>query len=417
MPKQPSKIGRVTKKILRFSFFTFLAVIILLNLFIVLSGRFYLYKGIANTYLVGQAGPSIYERDIFAYTTIQNDKVDQWETHADLNNYQLSKKDQQFMESLGTKAFLVFRGDTLLYEKYWDSHKKSTVSNSFSAAKTVVALLIGIAIEDGSIKSLDEPVGNYLKAYKSNGKEKITIRHLLMMASGLDWQESAKNPLSENAESYYGSDLWGLVNRQKAIEEPGKTFKYQSGNSQLLGFIIEKATGKTVSEYTEEKLWKKIGAEQEAYWSLDKENGDEKSFCCLYASARDFGRLGKLILNKGKVGNETIVPEWYMNEMTKLVDMGTEEGIPNQRYGLHIWLYNNNNNPIMYCRGIKGQYIANIPSEKLTIVRIGMERKDNFVLPKNFKEVNRKLLEDKVGHPKDFFEYMRVGQEISKAIK
>ena len=417
MPKQPSKIGRVTKKILRFSFFTFLAVIILLNLFIVLSGRFYLYKGIANTYLVGKAGPSIYERDVFAYTTIQNDKVDQWETHADLNNYQLSKKDQQFMESLGTKAFLVFRGDTLLYEKYWDSHKKSTVSNSFSAAKTVVALLIGIAIEDGSIKSLDEPVGNYLKAYKSNGKEKITIRHLLMMASGLDWQESAKNPLSENAESYYGSDLWGLVNRQKAIEEPGKTFKYQSGNSQLLGFIIEKATGKTVSEYTEEKLWKKIGAEQEAYWSLDKENGDEKSFCCLYASARDFGRLGKLILNKGKVGNETIVPEWYMNEMTKLVEMGTEEGIPNQRYGLHIWLYNNNNNPIMYCRGIKGQYIANIPSEKLTIVRIGMERKDNFVLPKNFKEVNRKLVEDKVGHPKDFFEYMRVGQEISKAIK
>jgi CubicO group peptidase (beta-lactamase class C family) len=238
-----------------------------------------------------------------------------------------------------------------------------------------------------------------------------------MMASGLDWQESAKNPLSENAESYYGSDLWGLISRQKAIEEPGKTFKYQSGNSQLLGFIIEKATGKTVSEYTEEKLWKKIGAEQEAYWSLDKENGDEKSFCCLYASARDFGRLGKLILNKGKVGNETVVPEWYMKEMTKLVEMDTEEGIPNQRYGLHIWLYNNNNNPIMYCRGIKGQYIANIPSEKLTIVRIGMERKDNFVLPKNFKGVNRKLVEDKVGHPKDFFEYMRVGQEISKAIK
>ncbi len=411
-------IRKITLKFLRSFFYFLLAIIILLNLFIVLSGRFYLYKGIANTYLVGKTGPGIYDLEVFPFTRISKGETISWKS-SNVHSSELTKEEKKFMGSLGTKAFLVFRGDSLLFEKYFDTHARSTVSNSFSAAKTVVALLVGIAIEEGKIKSLDEPVGNYIPEFASDDKKRITIRHLLQMSSGLDWEESAKNPLSENAESYYGTDLYGLVTRQKSMQKPGRTFIYQSGNSQLLGYVVEKATGKTVSEYTQEKLWKKIGAEHEAYWSLDKTDGDEKAFCCLYATARDFGRLGKLIMHYGQFGSEQVVPKWYMEEMFQVPPISTEEGITNYRYGLHIWHYNDGNTPIYYCRGIKGQYIMSIPSENLVIVRLGMERKDNFALPKDMKvsSQRKKELEKMVGHPKDFFDYLRIGRRIATETK
>jgi hypothetical protein len=145
-------------------------------------------------------------------------------------------------------------------------------------------------------------------------KKHITIRHLLMMSSGLNWEESGKNPLSHNAASYYGTDLYGLTTNQFAIEKPGKRFEYQSGNSQLLGFIIKKATGKRVSDYASAKIWSKIGTESDAYWSLDKENGDEKSFCCIYGTSRDFARLGRLIKQNGVWNGQEIIPASYMKD-------------------------------------------------------------------------------------------------------
>ena len=416
MASTPNKIIGLLKKTVRFFLFTVLAVIIFANIFIILSGRFYIYKGIRHTYLAGQSGPSIYELDIFPRTTLaKSDSTIQWIPSANFNKKQPSALDLSFMNNLETRAFLVFKGDSIVYEKYFDKHAINTVSNSFSAAKTVVALLVGIAVDEGKIKSLDEPVFNYIPEFSTNGKEKITIRHLLMMSSGLDWEESASNPLSDNAESYYGANLYRLVTRQKAITPPGKAFNYQSGNSQLLGFIVEKATGKSVSEYTQEKIWNRIGTEHEAYWSLDKENGDEKSFCCLYATARDFGRLGKLILQEGRYGKQQVIPLWYMKELCKIPNLTTEENVPNKRYGLHIWTYQGEKNPIYYCRGIKGQYIISIPTENLVIVRLGLKRNDNFVIPEEQKKNKDyyKRNEAKIGHPTDFFKFLRLGRKLA----
>ncbi|MFN5845737.1 MAG: serine hydrolase domain-containing protein, partial [Flavobacteriia bacterium] len=183
-----NKLIKSLKKVARFVLFFSLALIVLINLFIVLSGRFYIYTGIRHTYLKGNTGPTIYDRDIFPYTTLQKSvKTEVW-ARTD-RKYQMTEEEDHFVRSLDTKAILVFKNDTLIFEQYYDDHDVNSVSNSFSAAKTVVALLIGIAIEDGNIKSLDEPVGNYLPEFNSQGKEKITIRHLLMMASGLDWEE------------------------------------------------------------------------------------------------------------------------------------------------------------------------------------------------------------------------------------
>jgi CubicO group peptidase (beta-lactamase class C family) len=366
--------------------------------------------------LQGETSPTIYDLEKFDHATVTASKdAEPW--HFGKNTSKgLDQEDLAYAEKWSTSSLLIVKNNQILFEKYWGEHHPSTVSNSFSAAKTVVSLLIGIAVEDGDIKSLDEPVVKYLPDFKGPGKEKITIRHLLMMASGLDWGESGKNPLSENAESYYGSDLWGLVHRQQVIQEPGKIFIYQSGNSQLLGFILEKATGKDLSQYASEKLWKPIHAESDAFWSLDKKNGAEKAFCCLYSTTRDFARIGKLLNNRGKWNTTQVIPSDYFDELVANPKMDTEEGVPNTRYGLHIWTYNSKGHPVYYCRGIKGQYIISIPDEQLIIVRTGNKRAPN-VEAAILKHGNTPENQQKIGHPEDLFKYIEMGRKVAAANK
>jgi CubicO group peptidase (beta-lactamase class C family) len=386
------------------------------NIFVVLSGRFYLYKGIYYTYLQGETSPTIYDLDKFHNSTVKaSQKSEPW-SFALADEELLGKNDLKYMDTWKTSSFLVVKNNQVIYERYWDEHHPETVSNSFSAAKTLVSILIGIALEDGDIKSLDEPVYKYIPEFTGKGKEKITIRHLLAMSSGLDWTESGKNPLSENAESYYGWDLRGLVTRQHVERVPGKEFIYQSGNSQLLAFILEKATGKDLTQYASEKFWQPIGAESDAFWSLDKENGDEKAFCCLYSTTRDFARIGKVLINHGKWNDKQVIPTGYFDEMVKNPVMSTEEGVPNTRYGLHIWTYVSKGHPVYYCRGIKGQYIIAIPDEQLIVVRTGHKRAPDTD-PKILKTANTKANQEKIGHPSDLFEYIRMGREVAGANK
>lgn len=404
------------KKGLRFLMYTFVAVFIALNLFVLLSGRFYLYKGFVNTYLVGEMGPTIYDLDVFYNDAINNDPkhASKWDLSSFYNKQSISKEHREYLEELETSAFIVIHKDSVLYEEYWDKHDEKTVSNSFSMAKSVVALLIGIAIEEGQIKSLDDPIGNYIPEFNMGKKKNITIRHLLAMASGLDWEESGKNPLSDNAESYFGSDLYAHVTSQKVISEPGETFIYQSGNTQLLGFVLKSTTGKTVSEYAEEKIWKKIGMESEGFWSLDRKDGNEKAFCCVYSTARDFAKLGKLLLDSGKYEGQQIVPKWYFDEMLTPAKTKEEDGRVNRRYGLHFWLYYGMSDPVYFYRGLLGQYIIAIPEQDLLIVRLGSKRIPDFQIPEQFKNdqqyVNDNL--DNIGHAPDFFQYIQLGKMI-----
>lgn len=404
------------KKILRFAALLVLGLFLVVNLFVILSGRFYLYTGVWNTYLKGRSGPYIYDLEVFHTSKIpkSSDPID-FITDERNNNVKPDKEQLELLEKLDTKAFMVTKGDTVLYEAYWDEHNDKQVSNSFSMAKTVVAMLIGIAIEEGHIRSLDDPVGKYLPEFKEGAKSKITIRHLLIMASGLNWTESGKDPLSNNAESYYGRNLRRLVLNQEVESEPGLLFNYQSGNSQLLAFVLEEATGKDLSVYADEKIWEPLGCSSDAYWSLDKKNGDEKAFCCLYATARDFAKIGQVFLNKGKYKGRQIIPKWYYYEMVRPFPMETNEGIANQRYGLHIWTYFGGDNPAYYFRGISGQYIITIPEENLLIVRIGNGTMPVFRIPKE-KEADADYFAEnyhKVGHHLGLFEYISLGKRIA----
>jgi CubicO group peptidase (beta-lactamase class C family) len=402
-------------RMIRKFLFGILLILVLLNLFILLSGRTYLYKGIANTYMKGLKGPTIYDKDLFESATIQNSKTPvSWEKTISGNMVALLDEETKYLQHLKSNSFLVFKGDTLISETYFGKHKRNTVSNSFSVAKTFVAMLVGCALDEGKIKSLDESVGNYLPEFKTGAKKKVTIRHLLMMASGLDWSESGANPLSDNAESYYGTGLRKLVCNQELISEPGVKYSYQSGNSQLLGFIIESATKMDLSEYASLKLWSKFGAENEAFWSLDEAGGSEKAFCCVYGTSRDYGRIGRVIAQEGKWKNEQLISSSFMKEMCANPKMLCDDVLPNHRYGLHIWTYLGDKNPVYYCRGVAGQFIIVLPKEDIVIVRTGMDREKSLVL-KEGQRKNKKYINDneyQFGHATDLYKYIAIAKRM-----
>ncbi|HSI89719.1 MAG TPA: serine hydrolase, partial [Adhaeribacter sp.] len=277
------------------------------------------------------------------------------------------------LESLKTVAFLVICNDSVRQEHYWRGYGPESVTNSFSVSKSLVGMLVGVALKEGKIKSLDQPVGDFLPAFKEGEKSKITIRHLLTMSSGLNWDESYSNPLSMTTEAYYGTDLKSLIKRLEVEAEPGKAFFYKSGNTQLLSFILQAATGMDLSDYAAKKIWTPLGAEQPAEWSLDKKGGQEKAYCCLYSNARDFARLGQLYLNNGIWNGDTLVPPAYVQASvtpTNLPDKPT--GAPAGFYGYHWWILPEYKGlKVYYAWGLLGQYIVVIPELRTVVVRLG----------------------------------------------
>ena len=285
------------------------------------------------------------------------------------------------IEELSTIAFLVIRDKQILYEEYWDGYSAASKTNSFSAAKSIIGLLTGIAIDEGKIKSIDDKVTDYFPEIGGEYSNILTIKDVLAMSSGLNWDESYGSLFSTTTEAYYGNNLDKLIFRLNVVDEPGQEFKYLSGNTQLLAMIVKKATGMNVSDYASEKLWKPLGAEYDALWSLDKEDGMEKSYCCFNSNARDFARIGQLVLDTGKwIGNQLVSSEYILmseNPVDGIKEPGTDIDI--DYYGLQWWLMNYKNHKIIYARGILGQYIFAIPDMNTVVVRLGHKRSENKI--------------------------------------
>jgi CubicO group peptidase (beta-lactamase class C family) len=351
------------KKFLKY----FFGILILANIVIVASGNIYLYKAFYYNFV------DIDDFKIFNNRIVEARNPKPWNIAVDYNKIKIPNQLLWKLEEYKTTAFLVVRNDSIIYENYWEDYSDTSKSGSFSVAKSIVNVLVGIALKEGKIKNIDEPVGNYIPEFKDGAKSKITIRHLLEMSSGLKWDEAYANPFSITTEAYYGTDLYNLVANLKVESEPGKIFNYQSCNSNLLSIIVNKATGKTVSEYASEKLWTPINAEQNALWSLDHKDGIEKGYCCFNSNARDFARIGKLYLNKGNWNGVQIVDTNYVEESTHPAPI-LRNGEANKIYGLHGWCINRMNHNIFFARGILGQYIFVVPDKKIIIVRLGHKR-------------------------------------------
>lgn len=346
--------------------------LLIVNLMIVVTDHSYLYKGIANTYLKGRKGPGIFDLKVFPSNKIT--AIKPVALPKKNSNYSLQSTHREALENLETNSFLVLKNDTIVYEEYWGT-KAEMVTNSFSAAKSVIGILVGIALKEGFITDLSDPVAKYLPHFKSDSLSSITIYHLLSMSSGLYWIESGANPFSHNAKAYYGKNLEEMMNELEYEKTPGVTFEYKSGNSQVLAMLLTKATGMSVSQFANDYLWNNIGASSDAFWSLDRKGGMEKAYCCLYATGQDFAKIGMLMEHYGYANGKQILDTEYVMASTMPTDLMKINGEPNSVYGLHWWILRNYNNMSgYYARGILGQYIIVIPNRKLIIVRTGQQR-------------------------------------------
>ena len=317
------------------------------------------------------------DNKIFEQRVIAAPQVAQpWPKASAYNKITFPEELERLHEELSSVAFLVVKDDSLLHEQYWHGYSSASLSNSFSMAKSIVSMLVGIAIKEGDIKSVNQPVADFLPEFREGARAKIRIKDLLRMSSGLNWDESYINPFSMTTESYYGSDLKKIIDRLEAVEEPGKAFAYKSGDTQVLAFVLQAATGKSLGQLVEEKLWRPLGAAHNAEWSVDKPDGMEKAYCCFFSNARDLARLGRLYLHNGVWNGDTIIPPAYVKaSLTPTHLPKASDGSKTDFYGYQWWLLpDDKGQNIFYARGILGQYIIVIPEKKVVIVRLGKER-------------------------------------------
>jgi CubicO group peptidase (beta-lactamase class C family) len=284
---------------------------------------------------------------------------------------------EEYLDASGTTAFLVVHDDRLLYERYFDGYDEHSIHTSFSMAKSFASALVGIAIDEGHINSVNEPITNYIPELleKDERFESITIRHLLTMSSGIKYEEGGDLPWSEEADdtkTYYATDLRKLALENSRIEgKPGEYFEYNNYNPLLIGMVLERATGMSVSRYLQQKLWKPMGMEADGSWSLDStENGFEKMESGVNARARDFARFGMLFAEEGNWEGRQLISRGWVEESTR-ADTSTD---PSQDYQYFWWVNTPEGETYHFsARGNYGQYIYVAPETDLVIVRLGKE--------------------------------------------
>jgi len=291
-----------------------------------------------------------------------------------------------FLAEQKTLAFIVLRNDTIICEKYFKGYDKNSVIPSFSVSKSFISALVGIALSEGFIHDLRQPVTDYLPEMKDPGFSKVTLEDLLTMRSGIKFNEGYKNPFGEAAKFYYGLNLKKYSRKLKVTHIPGSCYEYESGNVQILAMVLEKATGQRLSEYFEKKIWKPMGAVHPATWSLDsKKYREAKAFCCLNALPEDFALFGQLYLDKGVANGHTVVPEKWVTETLKVQnDSKDSQGYP------YTYLWRVMNNGSFFAKGILGQFIFVCPAKKIVILRMG-ESAGNLDWPAFFQLLTDQL--------------------------
>ena len=379
-------------KILKWVFIIITSLILLLYAFNIE----YLIKGVRTIYLTGNNTAFISDYEYFDNREIINSNPEPWPIHKNFNQFTETEELKVLNEQRETKSFLVIKNDSIVFEKYYDGYDENSLSNSFSVAKSIVVSLMGKAIMEGKIKGLDQPVSDYFDEYKQGLASELTVGNLASMSSGMKWNEKYYSVINITSESYFTDDLRSVILRQKIIDKPGQSFRYSSGDTQLLAMVIEKATGTTLSDYLSEKFWKPMGAENNALWQLDSNNyGMEKAYCCIASTARDFARFGKLYINNGKWGNEIILDSSFVELATKPVFDSSPY------YGYGWWLYNFEGKKVFTMNGHRGQFVISFPEENIIIVRQG-----------SFNEKGR--VSNNSG---DLYKYISEGYKLAKSIE
>jgi len=293
-------------------------------------------------------------------------------------------------------ALLVWRDGALELERYWPGFGPGSRYDTASMHKTVAAVLLGTAVADGRIRSVDDPLERYLPDLAGTARGRIPLRALLEMASGIETPPVSDDPASPYWQTYFGDDLKRAIAHWPQKRAPFAEFYYANANTQYLGWAIEAATGRRYADYLSEKLWRPMGAGDARLW-LDRAGGSPRVFCCLQATARDWLRFGLLLMNGGRSGGRQLVPADWIARMTA-------PSAANPNYGWQIWRgsphvaarrYGRDipatvpaarpfaADDVAYLDGSGGQRVYVVPSKKMVIIRIGAASRtwDDTALP------------------------------------
>jgi CubicO group peptidase (beta-lactamase class C family) len=277
----------------------------------------------------------------------------------------------EYMAADRISGLLVIKDGKIVLEKYALGRKPTDRWTSFSVAKSVTSTLVGAAIQDGKIKSLNDPVTRYITDLKGSAYEGVTVRQMLMMSSGVKWNEDYVDPNSDVAKAGDKvtepgvNPMVSYLRKLPRAHEPGTTWHYNTGETDLVGVLVSKATGETLAQYASEKIWKPYGMEQDAVWMTDP-GGQERGGCCISMTLRDYGRVGLFIAGGGVANGKQIVPKGYLADATKREITSKEINEGAGGYGYFWWIRPNGSYQAV---GIFGQAITTFPAEHLIIVQ------------------------------------------------
>ena len=353
------------------------SIIILFGLLIgilYLTDTDYLLKAVRTIYMRGHTTAYLEDYKHFDNQTIVvSNNPQPWPNHQAYNSVKSTEKLSQAHKDWGTIAYVIIKNDSIWFEEYHDGFNEDSKSNSFSMAKSYVSGLMFKAIQDGYIKSLNQPVCDFLPAFCEGTALKMTVGDLSSMASGTNWDEAYYSPLSITTRAYFDDDLAKVMNGLKMETEPGQAFKYASGDTQMLAMVIEKATGKKLYDYFQTSLWSPLGSENETLWQVDSEDHDlVKAYCCIASNAKDFARYGKLFKNYGKWNGQQIIDSSYVAMSIKPRFKESPE------YGYGWWLHHQLGKDFFMMRGHLGQYVIVQPEDNVIIVRLGHQKSPNL---------------------------------------
>jgi CubicO group peptidase (beta-lactamase class C family) len=264
-------------------------------------------------------------------------------------------------------GLLVLQDGKIRLEQYALGHSADKRWTSFSVAKSFTSLLVGAAIKDGFIKSIDDPITLYIKALRGSGYDGVTVRQLLTMTTGVAWNEDYANPEADVYKLFRTPPTEGLnvttsyMQTMKRRPAANNQWLYNTGETNLLGILVREATKKPLAVYASEKIWRPFGMEQDATWSLDVTDA-ELGGCCMQATTRDFGRIGQFVLEGARIAGQPIVPDGYLEASTK---KQANIGAAGRGYGYQWWTHDDGN---VEAVGIHGQMIHIDRARKLVII-------------------------------------------------
>ncbi|TGK00090.1 class C beta-lactamase-related serine hydrolase [Leptospira langatensis] len=377
-----------------------LLVPILIPLLLVTCNHTY-YRAITHLYPNLETNRIFPERKVETSSPVSNlEKKTGWDLPEKLT-FQTMKGEEtlssvELLRVTNTNTLIVIKDGKVLYENYWNGFKRDTIQTSFSMAKSIASTLIGIAIGEGKIQSVNDPVIRYIPELKDRGIDLLTIRDLMMMSTGIDYTRMEETfflfiPFSNDVNTFYGNHLRRLVlSLHGGKDAVGKLFNYNDFYPLIEGMVLERATKMSISQYTQEKLWKPMGMEADSSWSLDsEEDGLERAHVGLNARAMDFARIGLLFLNQGVWNKRKILSKDWVLEATspdpndqrewKVFSFWKKSG---GYYKYHWWGMKNADGTYDYmARGNLGQIIFVSPSKNAVIVRLGEEPKPKYQWP------------------------------------